>query len=207
MSEESKQCVGFNTNALFSPFDARFAGCQRSVQRWTGANLVTLTVIMISIILAVNMIVNMVIVTIIVNLIIIVIVVSYNTLRGYKRHLSAKKNANEPYGSTLSRTLSENAVQLITGGMFEMVNHPAGLKSQSQEGNETPFLVQTAKNKRNKVFVEGFDTPVDRQAAMRRFKTARMAPGCDPTVFFASLQHPLDRALLGLDSVAPPVAV
>ncbi|GAA54865.1 hypothetical protein CLF_105890 [Clonorchis sinensis] len=51
-----------------------------------------------------------------------------------------------------------------------------------------------------------FDTTADRQEAMRRFKTARMAPGCDPTVFFASLQRSLDRALPGLERVsAPPV--
>ncbi|GAA47159.1 gap-Pol polyprotein [Clonorchis sinensis] len=37
---------------------------------------------------------------------------------------------------------------------------------------------------------------------MRRFKTARMEPGCDPTVFFASLQKLLDRALPGLDGVS-----
>ncbi|GAA54129.1 gap-Pol polyprotein [Clonorchis sinensis] len=43
------------------------------------------------------------------------------------------------------------------------------------------------------------DTTADRQEAMRRFKTARMASGCDPTVFFASLQQPLDRAFPKLD--------
>ncbi|GAA51834.1 hypothetical protein CLF_106870 [Clonorchis sinensis] len=47
-----------------------------------------------------------------------------------------------------------------------------------------------------------FDTATDRQEAMRRFKTARMAPGCDPTVFFASLQQSLDRALPGLDGAS-----
>ncbi|GAA49725.1 gap-Pol polyprotein [Clonorchis sinensis] len=34
---------------------------------------------------------------------------------------------------------------------------------------------------------------------MRRFKTVRMAPGCDLTVFFASLQKSSDLALPGLD--------
>ncbi|TGZ60961.1 hypothetical protein CRM22_008258 [Opisthorchis felineus] len=47
-----------------------------------------------------------------------------------------------------------------------------------------------------------FDTPADRQEAMRRFKTASMGPGCDPTVFFASLQQLLDRALPELDGVS-----
>ncbi|GAA57834.1 gap-Pol polyprotein [Clonorchis sinensis] len=47
-----------------------------------------------------------------------------------------------------------------------------------------------------------FDTTADRQEAMRRFKTARMAPGCDPTVFFAGLQQSLDRALPGLDGAS-----
>ncbi|GAA54575.1 gypsy retrotransposon integrase-like protein 1 [Clonorchis sinensis] len=46
-----------------------------------------------------------------------------------------------------------------------------------------------------------FDTTADRQEAMRRLKTARMAPGCDPTVFFAGLQQSLDRALPGLDGM------
>ncbi|GAA53398.1 hypothetical protein CLF_110144 [Clonorchis sinensis] len=44
-----------------------------------------------------------------------------------------------------------------------------------------------------------FDTTADRQEAMRRFKTARMAPGCDPTVSFASLQQSSDQASPGLD--------
>ncbi|GAA50626.1 ephrin type-B receptor 4, partial [Clonorchis sinensis] len=47
-----------------------------------------------------------------------------------------------------------------------------------------------------------FHTTADHQEAMRRFKTARMAPGCDLTVFFASLQQSLDRALPGLDRVS-----
>ncbi|GAA56944.1 normocyte-binding protein 1 [Clonorchis sinensis] len=47
-----------------------------------------------------------------------------------------------------------------------------------------------------------FDTTADRQEAMRRFKTARMAPGCDPTVFFAGLQQSLDRAFPGLDGAS-----
>ncbi|GAA53863.1 gap-Pol polyprotein [Clonorchis sinensis] len=37
---------------------------------------------------------------------------------------------------------------------------------------------------------------------MRRFKVAMMGPGCDPTVFFTSLQQSLDRNLLGLDGVS-----
>ncbi|GAA55544.1 hypothetical protein CLF_108278 [Clonorchis sinensis] len=36
---------------------------------------------------------------------------------------------------------------------------------------------------------------------MRRFKTAMMGPGCDPSVIFASRQQSLDRALPGLDEV------
>ncbi|KER26334.1 hypothetical protein T265_14019, partial [Opisthorchis viverrini] len=48
----------------------------------------------------------------------------------------------------------------------------------------------------------GFDTPADRQDTIRRFKTSRMGPGCDPTVFFASLQQSLDRALPGPDGVS-----
>ncbi|GAA55541.1 gap-Pol polyprotein [Clonorchis sinensis] len=47
-----------------------------------------------------------------------------------------------------------------------------------------------------------FDTAADRQEAVRRFKTARMAPGCDPTVFFASQQQSFDRALPGPDEVS-----
>ncbi|KER19435.1 hypothetical protein T265_15541, partial [Opisthorchis viverrini] len=46
-----------------------------------------------------------------------------------------------------------------------------------------------------------FDTQADRQQAMGRTKTAMMGPGCDPTVFFASLQQALDGALLQLDGV------
>ncbi|KER23166.1 hypothetical protein T265_08896 [Opisthorchis viverrini] len=52
------------------------------------------------------------------------------------------------------------------------------------------------------VLAAEFDTPADRQEAMRRFKTARMAPGSDPTVFFAGLQQLLDRALTTLDGVS-----
>ncbi|GAA53049.1 hypothetical protein CLF_109412 [Clonorchis sinensis] len=46
-----------------------------------------------------------------------------------------------------------------------------------------------------------FDTTIGRQEATRGLKTTRMKPGCDPTVFFASLQQSLDRALPGLDGV------
>ncbi|KER30657.1 hypothetical protein T265_13145 [Opisthorchis viverrini] len=52
------------------------------------------------------------------------------------------------------------------------------------------------------VLAAELDTPVDRQEAMRRFKTARMAPGSDPTVFFAGLQQLLDRALPTLGGVS-----
>ncbi|GAA56163.1 gap-Pol polyprotein, partial [Clonorchis sinensis] len=47
-----------------------------------------------------------------------------------------------------------------------------------------------------------FDATAYRQESTRRFKTARMAPGCEPTVFFASLQQSLDRALPGLDGAS-----
>ncbi|GAA54566.1 hypothetical protein CLF_103966 [Clonorchis sinensis] len=46
------------------------------------------------------------------------------------------------------------------------------------------------------------DTAADRQEAMSRFKSARMALGCDPTVFFASLQQSLDLALPALDGAS-----
>ncbi|GAA56239.1 gap-Pol polyprotein [Clonorchis sinensis] len=46
-----------------------------------------------------------------------------------------------------------------------------------------------------------FDTTADRQKAVRRLKTARMAPGCVTTVFVGSLQQSFDRALPGLDGV------
>ncbi|GAA57522.1 gap-Pol polyprotein, partial [Clonorchis sinensis] len=51
-------------------------------------------------------------------------------------------------------------------------------------------------------FAAEFDTMADHQEAMRRFKTARMAPGCDPTVLSASLQQSLDWALPGLNGAS-----
>ncbi|GAA55150.1 hypothetical protein CLF_107028 [Clonorchis sinensis] len=47
-----------------------------------------------------------------------------------------------------------------------------------------------------------FDTRAERQKSMRRFKTTRMEPGCEPTVFFASPQVSLDWALPGLDRMS-----
>ncbi|KER19227.1 hypothetical protein T265_11933 [Opisthorchis viverrini] len=46
-----------------------------------------------------------------------------------------------------------------------------------------------------------FDTPAVRQKAMGRFKMARMAPGSDPTVFFAGRLPSLDHALPTPDGV------
>ncbi|GAA54194.1 gap-Pol polyprotein [Clonorchis sinensis] len=50
-----------------------------------------------------------------------------------------------------------------------------------------------------KALAAEFDKPADRQETMRLFKTATMGHGCDPSVFFASLQQSLDLALPGLD--------
>ncbi|KAA3677052.1 uncharacterized protein DEA37_0001247 [Paragonimus westermani] len=47
--------------------------------------------------------------------------------------------------------------------------------------------------------VAAFDSPADRQEAMRRFKAARLGQGADPSVFATTLQGLLDRALPGLD--------
>ncbi|KER25570.1 hypothetical protein T265_07026 [Opisthorchis viverrini] len=52
------------------------------------------------------------------------------------------------------------------------------------------------------VLAAEFDAPADHQEAMRRFKTARMAPRPVPTVFFAGLQQLLDRALPTLNGVS-----